>query len=109
MYVERSAAAHRFKIFQPIEMEWDGARVRTHLLDLSVSGALAHADVPPAIGSRIGAGALGRADVVWVDGKRFGIVFLAPLSDAQIADALDSRRALLAAGARRLQSLRLPA
>lgn len=78
----------RMKVFQPGEMEWRSERTRMHLLDLSRGGALVYAQTPPPIGSIIRfvePACLSAARVVWVRGKRFGVAFAAPLSDALVA------------------------
>ena len=83
-----SRAYARMKVFQPGEMEWGGSRARIHLLDLSRGGALVYAQVPPPVGSIlrfVEPACLAAARVVWVRGKRFGVAFAAPLSDALVA------------------------
>lgn len=64
---------------------------RVHFLNISKTGALMHADRPPAVGATCTFGVVGNlgiAKVVWVDGKRFGIHFLVPLTDAALEAAL---------------------
>lgn len=86
-------ATPRFKLFQPTEMRVGPERVRVHLLDLSATGAMVHHTEPPAIGAVIQldcAGATRLARVMRWEGKRFGVQFLAPLTEAQVAAAVDS-------------------
>ena len=74
--------ATRLKLFEPVLLRVQGEEVRAHLLDLSMTGALAHCDSPPRIGERvlIEANALGVAGrVMWVRAKRFGVHFDLPL------------------------------
>lgn len=81
-------ATPRFKLFQPSEMRVGTERFRVHLLDLSASGALVNHASPPPIGSVVQldcAGALRLARVMRHEGTRFGVQFLAPLTDAQVA------------------------
>ncbi len=70
--------AVRHKLFEPVLMRIDGIPIRAHLLDLSRSGALAHAEAPPLPGARAaieGIGLLVPARIVWVRAKRFGLQF----------------------------------
>ncbi|HVF94092.1 MAG TPA: PilZ domain-containing protein [Sphingomonas sp.] len=104
-HVSDPCRAQRHKIFQPIQMSCAGEAFRAHLLDLSSTGALAHAEAPPPVGARIALAAdlsLGTARVKWASGKRFGIAFTIPLTRAQIDGAIAARRALVAAGTQRL-------
>lgn len=83
----RPRAATRHKLFEPVLLRQGGVAVRAHMLDLSVTGALLHAERPPVIGARVtihaeGAGAAAR--VIWVRAKRFGLRFDMPLADATI-------------------------
>jgi hypothetical protein len=82
--------AARHKLFEPVRMQIDGLPVRAHLLDLSMTGALAHAEAPPLSGARVSVEGLGltlQAQVVWVRAKRFGLHFDIALPQAMI-DAL---------------------
>ena len=84
-------ARPRRKLFQPAELDTaDGAR-RVHLLDLSESGALVSAALPPAADGFVSliCGPLRRsARVAWVKGTRFGIRFVLPLTAAQVDEVL---------------------
>ena len=80
--------AVRRKMFEPVVLHFDGIAARAHFLDLSCSGALAHSETPPAGGRHISVEAVGlerSGRVMWVKGKRFGIQFSQPLSDADVA------------------------
>lgn len=82
--------ATRRKMFEPVTLGFGGAEVRAHFLDLSCSGALAHCETPPAPGNYVNVGAPGfemSGRVMWARGKRFGIQFSQPLTQAQ-TDAL---------------------
>lgn len=93
----RPAAARqhpRNKVFQPVTMTTGTTPRRVHLLDLSVGGALAHADLPPEPGTviRLHAGvSLGCARVAWRRGKRFGVVFTFPLAPTLIERIVTGR------------------
>lgn len=68
-------------------MRVDGMPLRGHLLDLSRSGALAHADTGVLPGARVeleGIGILTPARVIWVRERRFGLRFETLLSDALV-------------------------
>ena len=82
--------APRHKVFLPAEMIGAGGSTRAHLLNLSTTGALMHADTPPASGAtvqlRCGT-ASWSARVVWAADKRFGVVHVTRLSSVTI-DAL---------------------
>jgi hypothetical protein len=87
----RPRIAARHKLFEPVLLRHGGASVRAHMLDLSTSGALLHAEHPPAPGmhvrvegERLFVGAL----VVWTRAKRFGLRFDLPIADAIIAHVL---------------------
>lgn len=72
----------RVKIFQPATLVREAAKLRIHLLDLSESGALAHAQEPPPARSRVQVecqGVVRTASVRWSEGKRFGLLFDRPL------------------------------
>lgn len=84
--MQRRHAARR-KMFEPVALHHDGITVRAHFLDLSCSGALVHSETPPAGGGNIVVEALGLeriGRVMWVKGKRFGIQFSQPLSEAEV-------------------------
>ncbi|MET0369751.1 MAG: PilZ domain-containing protein [Sphingobium sp.] len=76
--VQRPRAAARHKSFEPIILRLTAGRVRAHMLDISTSGALVHADMPPLAGARVTIESemfVAAARVVWVRAKRFGIQF----------------------------------
>jgi hypothetical protein len=78
----------RYKLFEPVSMRVDGLPVRGHLLDLSRSGALAHADTGVLPGARVelnGMGILTPARIMWVSGRRFGLRFDTWLSNRLVA------------------------
>ena len=82
-----SRRATRLKLFEPVLLRVQGLPVRAHLLDLSMTGALAHSDNPPQVGDHvvIEASALSVAGrVMWVRAKRFGIHFDFPLPQPTI-------------------------
>lgn len=65
-----------------------GATSRVHLLNLSQTGALIHAEAPPPVGTTIQlrCGKTGwLARVVWSADKRLGVVHAPPLAPATIA------------------------
>lgn len=79
--------APRHKMFEPVALTLRGAELRAHFLDLSSTGALVHCEVPPNAGSYVIIHALdletsGR--VKWAKGKRFGIQFSQPLTQAMM-------------------------
>jgi hypothetical protein len=91
-----SRAAKRVKVFQPATLERDGASLRIHLLDISESGALAHAHQPPPDRSRVRVeceGLVRTASVRWSEGKRFGLLFDRPLLGAEVERLTGSARA----------------
>lgn len=99
----------RCKLFQPTELrDASGASRRAHLLDVSATGALAHIADPPETGSSVQL-ALGEAmrvgRVIWTEGRRFGVRFRAPLTDAQASDILNARASAVADAARRVGTL----
>lgn len=103
--VRRMRAAPRTKLFQPTEMTAGAEAKRAHLLDVSTGGAQVHAAEPPPLGSTVrimcgGDARLGR--VVWRHGRRFGAVFLTPLSDAQVSALLDEQRRVIEEASRRI-------
>lgn len=75
----------RHKMFGPVMLRFGGEVARAHFLDLSCSGALAHSETPPAAGIFLIVEASGQAAsgrVMWARGKRFGIHFSQPISQA---------------------------
>ncbi|WP_311268930.1 PilZ domain-containing protein [Sphingobium sp. WCS2017Hpa-17] len=86
----RSAARH--KLFEPLAIRHGGLSCRAHMLDLSVGGALLHADHPPPVGAAVlieGPELTAGAHIVWTRGKRFGIRFDMPLCDRALQSMLD--------------------
>lgn len=80
----------RVKTFQPATLVADGEAVRVHLLDLSGTGAQAHATALPPEQALVRiecGGIIRKARVRWRQGNRFGLQFDVPLSPAQL-DAL---------------------
>ncbi len=80
--------AARHKVFLPAELTGADGAVRVHLLNLSSTGALIHAEVPPIPGMTVRmrcGGATWSARVMWTQGKRFGIMNQTPLTPAQTA------------------------
>lgn len=87
----RPRAAARHKLFEPMVLRLNGAQLRAHMLDLSVSGALVHADRPPVPGDRVGMEKARFAvvgHVVWVRGKRFGVCFDRLLPDSLVQQVI---------------------
>ncbi len=85
--MDAARIARRVKVFQPAELFSGPSGRRIHLLDVSNTGALAHAQEPPAKGERVRVECLGlvrEASVRWSEGKRFGLLFDRPLSPAQL-------------------------
>lgn len=107
--VRRLRAKPRLKLFHPTELrDAEGAVQRAHLLDLSATGALVHAAEPPASDTTVQLlvdGALRAARVMWTDGRRFGLHFRLPLSDAQVSAVLDAQATATAAAAQRVGPL----
>ena len=98
-------AAPRIKIFMPTDLEVGGRSMRAHLLDLSVTGALAYAPIPPQEGASVQLAcgvALRRATVMWVAGPRFGLAFALPLTPAQVDAVLLQQEQMIADAAQRL-------
>lgn len=92
--------AKRVKVFQPAQLVRDGASLRIHLLDVSETGALAHAQEPTAAGARVRVeceGVVREASVRWCEGPRFGLVFDRPLLPQQVAMLATPKRDLLRA------------
>ena len=104
--VRRLRAKPRLKAFQPTEMRRaDGVVAKVHLLDLSGTGALVHAAEPPATGETVHLflnGAFRAGDVAWSEERRFGLHFRVPMTDAQVAELLAAREAMLKEADRRL-------
>ena len=93
-------------MFRPTELRVGEVPVRAHLLDLSETGALAHAERLLEPGMRVAircAGAFRPAEVAWTDGRRFGVRFDRPLSTEQVDAVLHAQRNLIAEGIRRIQ------
>lgn len=82
--------ARRFKMFHVAEMRVPGARVKVHVVNLSISGLMMRSDAPPAPGT-VAIFDLGIAErrgrVVWCEEDRCGVQFLMPLTDEEL-DAL---------------------
>lgn len=92
--VRRLRASRRFKLFLPTRMRLGHHGFAAHLIDLSVSGALATATQPPAVGTRVFVRMLGgsrAARVVRRDGREFGIEFAAPLTVEEVAVLVEAR------------------
>lgn len=91
-------ATPRYKLFQPTEIRTGSSTRRAHLLNLSAGGALIYASDPPTPGTplrvRCGARSL-PAHVAWNDGRRFGVAFLTPLSNAEVSEAIAAHDALV--------------
>ncbi len=88
----RQRGAARHKLFEPFDLCQAGQSVRAHMLDLSVSGALLHAERPPRIGAGVILAFPGlevAAHVVWVRAKRFGVRFDMLLPDTALRAMLD--------------------
>lgn len=89
-------AKPRLKIFQPVELDAGAGPLRAHLLDLSTTGALVHANSAPTLGASVRLLIEGQppraARVMWCNGARFGIAFTTPLADAQVEAVLRSQR-----------------
>lgn len=85
-----SRIATRHKVFLPAELSSPAGRTRAHLLNLSATGALLHADAPPANGATVQlhcGTAAWSVRVVWAAEKRFGVVHVTRLTTAAV-DAL---------------------
>ena len=83
--------AHRHKTFEPTTLNCGGVEHRAHILNVSATGALIHAPGGPAKGARCTVWLVGRAipaEVMWVDGARFGIAFRGILSADELARLL---------------------
>ena len=91
-------ASARRKLFQPGELRAEGRTQRCHLLDLSVTGALAYTDRAPPVDAMVELtmpAGLGLARVVWTKGKRLGRAFACPISAEQL-DAILAQQPTLA-------------
>lgn len=76
--------------------------MRIHLLDLSSSGALGHADAPPQPGEIVWVVCKGSeilARTAWVRGSRFGLAFDKALPSARLKPLLSEGRRVLESGA----------
>lgn len=86
--------APRYKLFEPVRLHFRGAWMRGHVLDLSCTGALAHAERPPEPGDAIrveGQGFCLDGDVLWARAKRFGIGFTLVLAEATVLHIVEGR------------------
>ena len=84
-------AAPRHKTFEPITLVAADRELRAHVLNVSATGALIHAPGGPAKGERCTVALAGReiaAEVMWVNGARFGIAFRGTLSPDELARVL---------------------
>lgn len=97
-------ATPRYKLFEPTELVVCGPKLRVHMLNLSVGGALIHGAEPPTSGTRVrlrcGLDHLS-AKVAWTNGSRFGLTFLVPLNDNQVTLVLAEQERLAASASRR--------
>lgn len=88
---DRPRSAPRHKVFIPTEIILSTGEMRAHLINVSLSGALAHAVPAPACDELIQVAMCGTqvaARVRWVDGPRFGLSFALPLSPALLKQVL---------------------
>ena len=70
----------------------NAGELRAHILNVSATGALIHASGGPARGERCMVVLVGReiaAEVMWVDGARFGIAFRGMLTPGELTRLLD--------------------
>lgn len=84
-------AAVRHKTFEPTTMVTASGELRAHILNVSATGALIHAPGAPARGERCSIVLVGRkiaAEVMWVDGARFGIAFRGALMPDELSRLL---------------------
>lgn len=96
-------AAPRYKLFQPTEISVAGETRRAHVLNLSAGGALLYAMDPPASGTKVlvlCGGRLLSARVAWREDRRFGLVFLTPLANAEISKVVAAQNALISGASR---------
>lgn len=85
--MNQAPPAKRIKLFQPATLVAGDAAIRVHLLDISLTGALAHtaAPPPPHCLVRIDCAGVSRtARVCWREGARFGLHFDQPLRPHQL-------------------------
>jgi hypothetical protein len=79
--------AVRLKLFEPVVLRVRGVAERAHLLDLSMTGALAHCEHPPFTGDAVrieGETLAVGGRVMWVLGKRFGVHFDRALTEVTV-------------------------
>ena len=85
----------RHKVFLPAEVIGLSGTTRIHLLNLSLTGALAHGEPMAAPGSvvqlRCGTTSW-LARIVWVRDKRFGMVHVVPLAPGVVATLIAGPR-----------------
>lgn len=80
--------SERLKTFEPISLSEADGEVRAHLLNISKTGALIHAEQTPQIGKIVQVNLLGDwhvGSVAWSSPPRFGMSFAIRLSDEKIA------------------------
>ena len=98
---EALRGSRRLKVFQPAGLLGAAGPARVHLLDVSHTGVLGHAESPPAPGERVEldcAGLTTAATVRWRDGRRFGLEFEAPLDSDRMERIARQGGALSLAG-----------
>lgn len=91
-------AGPRYKLFEPVRLHFRGAWSHGHLLDLSSSGALAHAERPPQPGDAIrveGEGWCLSGDILWARARRFGIGLTLPLAEATLLKIVEGGSTLI--------------
>lgn len=82
--------AKRLKIFEPAFMHYGRVSDRIHLLDISYTGALVHGgSIPPPYGTIVRKDFELAARVVWVRSSRFGIAFLKPILETELAQLIE--------------------
>lgn len=77
----------RYKVFLPAQMSGAQGASRVHLLNISATGALVHGEPLPKVGQIVQISCEASnwlARVVWAQHKRFGVVHVAPMSDAAV-------------------------
>ncbi len=87
----------RSKIFVPLILTMPHGEVRAHLLDIGTGGALCFSETQPQFDSIVDIcwySTRWAARVIWINGRRFGLRFLSPLS-------LESVQGVIEDGARR--------
>lgn len=87
--VDRSAVRH--KTFERTAVTIAGVTSTAHILNLSMTGALLHSDIPVSRSVHIFVDIAGRSisgEVVWVDKSRFGVRFDRPLAPDLITTLL---------------------